>query len=145
MKRFGEKDESFDTAYYFASLQVIVYKELIITGAWKPQGLATHVYLLKTDSLGNRIWDNSFNYFNFYNEGHNVAQTTNSGFIIGCEWAGCDTTVGIEERGSVEYWRCGRIRLRTLSIASCQLSIVKVILHPLFFILHWSFTIFSGG
>jgi len=84
MKRFGEKAEPFDTAYYFASLQEINQNELILTGAWKPEGSATHVYLLKTDSLGNKVWDNSFSFYNFYIEGHSLAQTIDSGFIIGC-------------------------------------------------------------
>jgi hypothetical protein len=84
MKKFGEKAEPFDTAYYFASLQKIKNKELIMTGAWKPQGSATNVYLLKTDSLGNMIWDNSFSLFSFYIEGHSVSQTSDLGFIIGC-------------------------------------------------------------
>jgi hypothetical protein len=84
MKRFGEMSEPFDTAYYFASIQEIENEELILTGAWMPHGLATHVYLLKVDSLGNEIWDNSFSYYNFYIEGHSVARTTDTGFIIGC-------------------------------------------------------------
>jgi len=84
MKSYGEKVEPYDTAYLFTNLQKINQCELIITGSWKPQGLAQHVYLLKMDTLGNMIWESSYNYGNFYIEGFSVAQTSDSGFIIGC-------------------------------------------------------------
>jgi hypothetical protein len=84
MKRFGEGILPYDTAFLFTSIQKINQKDLIIAGAWKPTGLATHVYLLKVDSLGSKIWDKSFSYYNFYIEGTSIAQTTDSGFIIGC-------------------------------------------------------------
>lgn len=84
MKRFGEKIEPYDTAFYFTSLQNINQYELIMTGGRMPQGLNTQVYLLKTDSAGNKIWDNSFTYGNFYISGRSIAQTTDLGYIIGC-------------------------------------------------------------
>jgi hypothetical protein len=84
MRRYGEKSEPFDTAYLFTCIQKINQDELIITGSWKPYGLATHVYLIKTDTLGNIIWDNSYSYYNYYIDGYSLAQTSDSGFIIGC-------------------------------------------------------------
>ena len=84
MKRYGEKEKPYDTAYLFSCLEEINQGNLIIAGAWKPNGLATHVYLLKTDSSGNKIWDKSYSYYNYYIEGTSVAQTTDSGYVIGC-------------------------------------------------------------
>ena len=84
IKRYGEKVEPYDTAYLFTNLQKINQDELILTGAIIPQGLNAIVYLLKTDHIGNKIWDNSFSFFNFYIEGFSVSQTSGSGFIIGC-------------------------------------------------------------
>ncbi|MCK9401354.1 MAG: T9SS type A sorting domain-containing protein [Bacteroidales bacterium] len=83
-RRYGECIEPFDTAYLFTCLQKINQNELIIAGGWKPYGLASHVYLLKVDSIGNKIWDKSFNYYNDYIDGHSIVQTTDLGFIIGC-------------------------------------------------------------
>ncbi|HOX78718.1 MAG TPA: hypothetical protein PLW31_11865 [Bacteroidales bacterium] len=84
MKRFGENLSPFDTAFSFTSIIKINNNALIIAGGWKPQGLPTQVYLIKTDFMGNKIWAQSFSYINFYIEGYSVAQTDDSGFIIGC-------------------------------------------------------------
>jgi hypothetical protein len=84
MKSYGEKVEPYDTAFLISNLQKTNQNELILTGSWMPHGLAQHVYLLKTDTLGNKIWDNSYSYENFYIEGYSVTQTSDTGFIIGC-------------------------------------------------------------
>ncbi len=83
-KRFGEKTEPFDTAYLFTCIQKVDQDNLVIAGGWKPYGLATHVYLIKTDSLGQLIWDKSYSYYGYYIEGYSVIQTTDQGFAIGC-------------------------------------------------------------
>ena len=30
---------------------------------------------------------------------------------IGCEWAGCDSTVGVEEHGGMEAWKHGELQV----------------------------------
>jgi hypothetical protein len=84
MRRYGEKKEPYDTAYLFTCLQKIGPNELIISGSWMPYGLPSRAYLLKTDSIGNKIWDNSYSYYNSYIEAYSIVQSSDSGFILGC-------------------------------------------------------------
>ncbi len=84
MKKYGENIEPYDTALLFTCLRKLINGHLIIAGAKVPDLIPTQVYLMKTDSLGNKIWDNSIAYYNFYIEAASIAQTYDSGFIIGC-------------------------------------------------------------
>ena len=83
-RRFGEKNVPYDTSFIFTSLQCIDQNHLIVSGGWKPYGLKSHVYLLKTDTSGNQIWSRSFEYYDNYIEGYCVVQTIDYGFAVGC-------------------------------------------------------------
>jgi hypothetical protein len=83
MRKYGEKSEPFDTAYLFTCLQILNQGNLIIAGSWKPYGLASHAYLLKTNSSGQYIWDKSFDDGD-YIDAYSITQTSDLGFILGC-------------------------------------------------------------
>jgi hypothetical protein len=83
-KAYGECCEPFDTAYRFSCLVKIKENNLILGGGWKPYGLATHAYLMKTDDSGQFLWAHSYSYGNQYIEILSVSQTSDSGFILGC-------------------------------------------------------------
>jgi hypothetical protein len=83
-KLVGENNEPYDTSFFFSSLQNINQDFFILTGGWKPYGIASNVLLLKTDTLGNQVWYHSYDYYGFYIEGYCVIQTDDQGFAIGC-------------------------------------------------------------
>ena len=69
MKRFGENNEPFDTAFNFSCIQKINQNDMIIAEGWKPYGFIIGCFkqtpgypstvdpvLIKTDSLGNQEW-----------------------------------------------------------------------------------------
>ncbi|MCF8235187.1 MAG: T9SS type A sorting domain-containing protein [Bacteroidales bacterium] len=85
-----EKTEPVDTAYMLQQVKQLDNKDLVIVGLAYPYGKTSRIYLIKTDSLGNKIWDKwlgfgSTNYFYSYS----VIQTSDHGYAIG---------------GVVHYW-----------------------------------------
>jgi hypothetical protein len=83
-KSFGECCEPFDTAYRFSCITMINGGNLILGGDWMPYGSAIHAYIMKTDDLGQFLWDHSYSYGGKYIEIHSVSQTSDSGLILGC-------------------------------------------------------------
>jgi hypothetical protein len=83
-KSFGECCEPFDTAYRFSCITKIKEGGLILAGGWMPYASTIHAYLMKTDILGQFMWDHSYSYGSQYLESLCVSQTSDSGFILGC-------------------------------------------------------------
>jgi len=90
-KLHGEKTEPVDTAYMLQQVKQLDNKDLIIVGLAYPYNETnTRIYLLKTDSLGNKLWDKwlGFGDTRFY-WAYSIVQTSDNGFAIG---------------GKVNYW-----------------------------------------
>ena len=85
---YGEKTQPYDTSYLFYQLKQLEDGCFVIIGGRKPYGLASWVYLLKTDSLGNKIWDHVYGTGGTrYYYAYSVVQTSDGGFAIGGEYA----------------------------------------------------------
>ena len=82
-KLYGEISTPYDTDYLFNNIKIADQNNLVITGGRKPDGLRSHVYLLKTDSLGEKSWDQSYVYGQHYITGYSVIQTNDLGYVIG--------------------------------------------------------------
>ena len=80
---YGEVSEPYDTAFIFSQINKTNDGGLIITGGWKPEGLPSHMYLLKTNKYGDKQWDNSFGFSTWYYLGYSVIQTSDGGYAIG--------------------------------------------------------------
>ena len=82
-KHYGDQILPNDTDYQFQQIKASGSK-LIIVGFKKPYGLRISVILIKTDSLGNQIWEKAYtDISNFYCEGHSVICTSDGGYAIG--------------------------------------------------------------
>jgi hypothetical protein len=95
-------------------------------------------WILKLNPDGDSLWYRQYYYYSGYgsfNDLDDIIPTNDSGFLacgglfpippdtgiqsawgikldsIGCEWAGCDTTVGIKEHGGVEAWGHGGMEI----------------------------------
>jgi len=80
---YGEVSEPYDTAFIFSQINKTSHGGLIITGGWMPEGLPSHMYLLKTNKYGDKQWDNSFGFSTWYYLGYSVIQTSDGGYAIG--------------------------------------------------------------
>jgi hypothetical protein len=97
-KTFG--DSAWDGAYCVKQTSDGGY---IVTG-WKGYYVddpRTNVWLIKTDSEGNREWDKTFG-GSGYDEGYSVKQTPDGGYIIAGETRSCG-----DERGDVWLIKVG--------------------------------------
>jgi len=82
-KEYGESTAPYDTAYIFWNINKTTDNCLIITGLRKPYALYTKPILIKTDSCGNIIWEQTYTNLPGYVEGWSVVQTTDGGYAIG--------------------------------------------------------------
>ncbi len=91
IKLHGDKTEPVDTAYILKQIKQLENKDLISVGlAYHYGETNSRIYLLKTDSLGNKLWDKWLGFGDtwfFY--AFSIIQTSDNGFAIG---------------GSVNYW-----------------------------------------
>lgn len=92
---YGEKTEPYDTAFLMFQLNKTLDGGLIMTGGRKPAGLQTRIWLLKTDSSGNKQWERFFGEGEEYFSGYSVIQTTDGGYAIG----GFKFTIGDSNSG----------------------------------------------
>ena len=83
-KFHGDLYEPWDTAYMLMQIKQLENYDLIFIGLTMPYGEASRIYLLKTDSLGNKIWDNVYGTGGTrYYYAYSVVQTSDGGFAIG--------------------------------------------------------------
>ena len=75
-KTFGTN--SHDIGY---SVQQTIDGGYIITGQKAQTGVSADIWLIKTDSNGNKVWDKTFRGTD-YEVGHSVQQTTDDGYIL---------------------------------------------------------------
>jgi len=82
-RKYGEKSYPFDTSYFAGQMKQINCQDFILIGSRMPKGVHSRVWLLKTDSLGNKLWERFYGEGNEYFQGHSVVQTNDGGYVIG--------------------------------------------------------------
>ncbi len=82
IKYFGEQLSPYDTSFMLYQIKHN-NSSLIQTGLRMPNGVASKIWLLKTDSLGNKLWEKFYGEGNEYFQGHSVVQTADGGYVIG--------------------------------------------------------------
>jgi hypothetical protein len=82
-KEFGEESQPYDTSYIFWNFTKTTESGFIITGATGTYGNIPSVYLMKTDSNGNKVWDHKYSSLWEDTQGYSVIQTTDGGYAIG--------------------------------------------------------------
>ena len=80
-KKYGDIISPVDTAYQFQQIK-LTGSNFIIAGGKMPYGLPTKAILIKTDDLGNVIYERSYGTGAYY-EGHSVICTTDGGYAVG--------------------------------------------------------------
>jgi hypothetical protein len=68
----------------------------IVAGSTSSYGIGTNIWLIKTDSEGNKQWDRVFGRGGYQN-GRSVQQTSDGGYIIGGDWLIKTDSEGNEE------------------------------------------------
>jgi hypothetical protein len=87
-KFHGDLYEPWDTAYMLMQMKQLENYDLVFIGLTGAYGEAVRIYLLKTDSLGNKIWDHVYGTGGTrYYYAYSVVQTSDGGFAIGGEYA----------------------------------------------------------
>ncbi|HEY9113343.1 MAG TPA: T9SS type A sorting domain-containing protein [Bacteroidales bacterium] len=92
---YGEKVAPYDTAFQLFQINKTSDNGLIMTGGRKPDGLPIKTWLIKTDSLGNKLWEKFYGEGEEYFSGYSVIQTTDGGYAIG----GFKFTIGDSNSG----------------------------------------------
>ncbi len=83
-KLHGDKTEPVDTAYMLQQVKQLENKSLIIIGLAYPYGKVSRIYLLKTDSLGNKLWDKWLGFGDtWYFWSFSIIQTSDKGYALG--------------------------------------------------------------
>ena len=80
---YGEKAMPYDTEFMIQQANWTLDGSLIYTGIRMPKGLHSRIWLLKTDSLGNKLWERFYGEGEEYFQGHSVVQTNDGGYVIG--------------------------------------------------------------
>lgn len=83
-KSYCESIQPFDTTYVFRQMKLCSDGNLIFAGERYIPGVGSDIWLLKTDTVGNKLWEKFFNEGLKINQGHSVIQTTDGGFALGC-------------------------------------------------------------
>lgn len=76
----------YDTAYNSQGNAIFLRPngELMIVGASDKIDVVVNILVLKTDSLGNLIWERDFGSFSTYDTGWSIDSTLDGGYVIGC-------------------------------------------------------------
>ncbi len=83
-KEFGEIAEPLsDTQFVIFQVKKTINSKLIHTGVRMPTNDPSRIWLLKTDSLGNKLWERFYGEGEEYFQGHSVVQTNDGGYVIG--------------------------------------------------------------
>ncbi len=82
-KYYKEKTEPRDTLFAFFQIKKTFDNNLIMTGVRMPEYDPSRIWLLKTDSLGNKLWERFYGEGEEYFQGHSVVQTNDGGYVIG--------------------------------------------------------------
>ena len=80
---YGEKALPHDTAFMLDQVKKTTDNGFIMTGHRNPGSSKFHIWLLKTDSLGNMQWETFIGDGIKYYSGYSVVQTQDGGYVIG--------------------------------------------------------------
>ena len=82
-KTYGESVIPYDTTFVIYQIKKDKFGNLISTGVRLPIDTPSYVWLMNTDSLGNKVWENFYGDNEYYFQGHSVIQTPDLGYAIG--------------------------------------------------------------
>ncbi|HEY9113342.1 MAG TPA: T9SS type A sorting domain-containing protein [Bacteroidales bacterium] len=82
-RTYCENNLPYDSIYIFNQVKKCSDGGLIFTGMLSTKTEYSKIWLLKTDSLGNKIWDKFFSDGTQKYQGYSVIQTTDGGYAIG--------------------------------------------------------------
>ena len=110
-RKYGEKSYPFDTSYIAGQMKQINCQDFILIGSRMPKGVHSRIWLLKTDSLGNKLWERFYGEGAEHFQGHSVVQTNDGGYVIGAGkftigWSGTvDPLIIKTDSLGIEEWR----------------------------------------
>ena len=83
-KTYGETAEPYDTTFVIFQIKKTFNGNLITTGVRLPKVTPSSLWLMKTDSMGNKLWETFIGGEDeYYYQGHSVVQTNDGGYAIG--------------------------------------------------------------
>ncbi len=81
---FGEKTMPYDTAFLLYQIKKIENGNLIMTGIRLPKLTPSSLWVMETDSMGNKLWETFIGGEDeYYYQGHSIVQTNDGGYAIG--------------------------------------------------------------
>lgn len=81
---FGETTMPYDTAFLLYQIKKTENGNLIMTGIRLPILTPSSLWLMETDSMGNKLWETFIGGEDeYYYQGHSVVQTNDGGYAIG--------------------------------------------------------------
>jgi len=81
---FGEKTMPYDTAFLLYQIKKIENGNLIMTGIRLPKLTPSSLWVMETDSMGNKLWETFIGGEDeYYYQGHSVVQTNDGGYAVG--------------------------------------------------------------
>jgi hypothetical protein len=131
-KKYGQSSIS----NYLSNIRNLEDGSIICTGSVRAEIPWNAGWIMKLNSEGDSLWYRQYYLLSgesTYNRLRDVIQTSDSGYLacgyispitpdtgiesawvikldsIGCEWAGCDTTVSVKEHGGMGAWRYGNM------------------------------------
>ncbi len=80
---YGEVVEPYDTAYLFHQIKKTSDQNLILGGEWGARGEPIRMCLIKSDTIGNILWKQSYGFGSAYYRGYTVINTSDGGYALG--------------------------------------------------------------
>ena len=83
-RTYGETTEPYDTTFVIFQIKKTFNRNLITTGVRLPKLTPSSLWLMETDSMGNKLWETFIGGEDeYYYQGHSVVQTDDGGYAIG--------------------------------------------------------------
>lgn len=98
-KYYGEDTLPYDTAFMLYQVKKTIQNSFVMTGLRLPIEDPSSMWLMETDSLGNKLWETYIGDGIFYFQGHSIVQTSDGGYVIG----GYKFRIGISEMSDRSY------------------------------------------
>lgn len=84
-REYGELSNPIDTSYLFRNMTFAMDGGIVMTGSFGNESGNTdaHLYLIKTDTSGNKLWEHVYTNLPGDVQGYSVISTTDGGYAIG--------------------------------------------------------------